>query len=116
MKQNVEIEKYHYLKTKRGKVPVVTFCVIKQGNEYARGFSVLSLRDKLDIKEGKRHARGSALQALGTGENGKVVVRNDALDVLDLVDITPYKNGKKLYKSQYNPILTKIEKRLLEEI
>jgi len=113
MKQIIEKEKYHYLKTKRGRVPVVTFCVIKQGKEYARGFSVLSLRDKLDLKEGKRHARGSALQALGTKKSGKEVIRGDALDTLDLVDITTYKTGKRLYKAQYNPFLTKKEKELL---
>jgi len=109
------IEKHYYLRTRRGKVPVVTVWLVREDKEIARGVSVLSFKDALNIKEGKRHARASALRALGTKTTTKEVVRNDALDMLELVDVTPLKVGKKLFKSIYKPILSRMEKRLLDE-
>jgi len=116
MKQNdLEKEKYYFLQTKKGHVPIVTVCLIKsKTNEYARGISILSFRDALSIHEGKRHARAAAMEALGTKKIGKKVNRSDVLDMLSLVDTSILKvKGKKLYKSIFNPSLTKKEKELL---
>jgi len=112
-------EKHYYLRTHRGKVPVGTVWLVKEdnlsSNDWARGISILSFRDALDLKEGKRHARASALKALGTKTTSKEVVRNDALDLLELVDTTPLKVGRRLFKSIYKPNLSRMEKKLLEE-
>ena len=108
-------EKYYYIRTLRGKVPVATVHVILEGDEKARGVSVLSFRDALSTKEGRRHARNYALKAFYTKKSDLEIKRGDCLDMLDLIDVPFFKGKKKLFKAQYNPALTKHEKNLLSE-
>lgn len=108
-------EKYYYLRTKRGKVPVGTVYVVQEGVEKARGVSILSFRDALNLREGRRHARNYALRAFYTKKSDLEIKRGDALDMLEVVNPPFFKGKKKLFKAQYNPALTNHEKKLLSE-
>jgi hypothetical protein len=77
--------------------------------------SILSFRDSLNIKEGKRHAKKYAYKAFYTKKDGHEVKRLDAFDMLDVIDVPFFKKSKQLYKAMYKPTLTPFEKGLLSE-
>jgi len=107
------VERYYFVKTRRGKVPIGTVYLMKKGEETSRGFALLSFRDALSIKQGKRFARRYAFAGLYGKKDNEEIKRKDAFDMLDVLDVPFYKNRKRLYKAMYNPKLSAFEKSLL---
>ena len=109
---------YYYRNDKRA--PIISVCLIKEGDEIARGVTVRSSLDILRKKEGRRWARKYAKRALGSKRSSEPINRPEVLDVISTA-LDPDKNHVIRtkdahifdYKSAYEPILTTFEQRLL---
>lgn len=92
--------------------PIVTICLLKQGNEYARGVSICSKKEMPVKAVGRKIALERALEAMSTKQDGDDVVRWNALNVIDAVVDQVEESLLLLQKSMYMPTLTAFEKRL----
>ena len=110
MEEQKEVkERYYYLRDEHSR-PLVTVCLMKIGEEIARGISLCSLLDFPNKKKGRIKAHGMAMSAMMRKENKYEIVRCDAEDVLSEVD-----EGGELgsFKATYNPDLTLFEKEIV---
>ena len=65
----------------RENVPYVTICVVRKGDEYARGISICSYEDMPVKKTGRDIARGRALKAIFNKVND-LAINTVCFDVL----------------------------------
>ena len=101
--------KYYYFRDKQNK-PRITVRLIKIGNQIARGIAICSALDNPCKQMGRNIAKGRAHKAMLLKKNDCPINRSPAPLLLE-----PFWTGKLgLYKSVYNPILTKFESKLLE--
>jgi hypothetical protein len=91
----------------------------KDGN-IGRGKAICSPNDNPCKKEGRKYARDYALRALGTKSTSMPVTNKKALDIVGKLPLDDYIvlffNKQRLldvYKSEYNPVLSNPEKKLL---
>ena len=98
---------YYYYRDDEGK-PYVTVCIMKFGEYYARGLSICSLNDNPVKEEGRKQARKRAYHALFNMINTEEISRNNAYSVLEHTRSQVFH-----FKSEYNPILTSHEKRII---
>lgn len=101
---------YYYYLRDFNNVPVVTVCVVRKGNEYARGVSICSSYDQVNKNVGRRISRDRALFAIhNRATDDNIINRSEAVDVLNDINYdTLYIN----YKFEYNPQLSYFEMKL----
>ena len=116
--------KFYYIRDSNN-LPRVTVCLLKLGDEIARGISICSLKEQPVVKTGRHKAYGRAMRAITHKDMASLkghpeVMRNDAADALMTVALQKnvhmnqgLMNGPYIMKWEYNPKLTEYEKELL---
>lgn len=102
---------YYHLRNKEGR-PLITVCVVRKGDDFARGVSVCSLLDMPVKKVGRRIARDRALKALFNKEDDLSAITLNAFSVLGQIEDDYSFIEDDEYKSKYLPKLTAFEKEL----
>lgn len=64
----MEDEKYYYIRDEKNR-PVITICLMKDGNKISRGLSVCSEKDSPCKKVGRAIAKARAVYALNSEKN-----------------------------------------------
>lgn len=102
---------YYYYLRDRGNRPIVTICLGEDKGKVARGMSVCSLEDSPQKSVGRRIARSKVLKALGTKSSSDPCKRAKCFNAIRQIPdwVVP------ALKSTYNPVLTKFEKKILDQ-
>lgn len=100
---------FYYCRNTENK-PVIAVCIIRRGDEYARGVAICSPSDIPMKKTGRKIARDRALKALYTADDFDRIARDEALQVLDDIEVDNYTEFT--YKGEFMPEFTTFEKRL----
>ena len=105
----------YYIRNKK-KMPVVTVCLIKHGNDISRGISICSKKDKVIKARGRNIAIGRAEKAIINKESTEETIRMEVEQIeeemLNCVQYS-YFDFYYQYKSCFNPTLTDYEKKLI---
>ena len=83
---------------------VVTVCLMKKYNTFARGISICSKLDQPNDNKGINKAKGRAHKALKRKESDLPINRDEAIRLLFETGTQPFK-----FKSEYNTALTPYE-------
>lgn len=102
-------EKYYYLRDIQNK-PIITVCLVKEGQNIARGLAICSEIDPLCKAKGRAIARNRAIHALRSKINSLRIRRAELVEAAYFFSIP-----EPFYKSSANPILTNREKNLFEK-
>lgn len=95
---------YYYLRDFEN-APIVTVCIVRQGNYFARGVAICSLKDQPVKKVGRKIARDRALWAIHCGHNKTLVCSDAAIEALDFIEMGDFIS----YQAEFNPKLTIFE-------
>ena len=101
------IEKFYYFRDDL-KNPVITVCLLKDGEHVARGVAICSAKDPILKRKGRGIARGRALQALTKQQTLLPVSREEAFQVFDATSEYPIFS----HKANFDGELTNFEKKL----
>jgi hypothetical protein len=115
-KQNFEEEKfYYYFFRDSMNRPMVTACIIAGPNGIGRGISVCSNGDNPEKKIGKEIAKRRALKAYWEKRNGDRIKCEYSKKIIESTNYFKdrKRNNKGELKMEYNPQLTKHEKRII---
>lgn len=111
---------YYYYYRNENRAPIITVCLIKDGDNVARGVTIRSPLDILRKSEGRRWARKYAKRALGTKTSSEPIGRQEVLEIVataldpEMNHVIRTKDAHIFdFKSVYNPQLTAFEKRLI---
>ena len=104
-------ELYYYYRDKDRR-PLVTVCLLVNGDEMARGVAICSPLDIPCKRTGRHIARGRAVKALERFAFWEKVARTEAVMVRARVNASLYHFR---YKSEYQPCLSAFEEQLLEK-
>lgn len=69
--------------------PVITVCTVKRRNKLYEGWAICSDIENPRHKKGENIALRRAAQALVTGKNTLPILREDALDIINCISVTP---------------------------
>ena len=107
-KYNVDQLFYYYLRNEKA-MPIVTICIVRKGDNYARGMAICSPYDMPVKAEGRRIARNRALKALFNMETSGAIYRDEAVCELDTIDESYQDTIDFDYKTEFMPKLTVFE-------
>lgn len=115
-------EYYYYLRDKKSK-PIVTVCLLVDGDKVARGLAVCSLRDQPEKRKGRAIALARATYAMtelrGRSERASAgdlaILRQEAIRALDDTIAMTTSWIVLSYKAWFSPHLTDFEKNLIAE-
>jgi len=102
--------KYYYRRDRLANAPVITICLVEENGIVARGIAICSMVETPCKSEGREMAKKRALAAFDSKNTSMPIVRWEAEYVLyDFDDASPAPN----YKSEYRPLLTEFEQKIL---
>lgn len=102
-------EKYYYIRDSK-KRPIVTVCLIKDGDDISRGIAICSRRDSPRKTAGRGIARARAVYALES-RSSCLLMKRLTVGVVHFA----CRCFADPYKSTLNPVLTQYEKRIFAE-
>ena len=115
---------YYYYRNGR-REPLITVCLLKDGDTVARGISICSPSEFPSKKDGRKKAYSNARRALGTKRTSMLINREEARFTVcnvnctgDKIDILEFdSNGFCVngHKSYFNPKLSIFETRLVSK-
>ena len=105
----MEREFYYYERDRRNGRLIGTRCLILANGLWARGTAICSENDNFCKATGRAIARGRAVKALKTGEDGNPVFR---LEVVWRISEAGFRVG---YKNAFCPKMTGLEERLINK-
>ena len=109
------MEKYHYERDGRNR-PVVTVCIVDNvAGMVGRGTAVCSRSDNPSKRIGRKIARERAVAALRKGGNNLEIFGEKAFAALSDTSFTEHRQFP-FYKSEFNPELTDLEKKILRRV
>jgi hypothetical protein len=106
MENIFEKEKYYYIRDEKFS-PIVTICLMKDGNKISRGLAICSEKDSPCKKVGRAIAKARAIFALSS-EKDNLEMRRQKLPLIAFNFGFP--------KSYFNPELTKYEQKLFNSL
>ena len=102
--------KFYYFRDQFTNAPVITVCLVEENGIVARGIAICSLMDRPCKAEGRKRAKKRAIKAFYSGNTSMPIVRMEAEVVVgDFDDVFPITD----FKSEYRPILTEFEQKIL---
>lgn len=109
------MREFYFYQRNNLKEPRLTFCLLEESGETARGMAICSHRDMPNKTTGRAIAFGRAIKALRAKQDVCPINRIEAIDILAEFSGIPYTEIPDLFKGEYMPKLTEMEEKLLQK-